>query len=133
MLDEGRGRLEADLLLGELDAEVVDGFGDDPLDHLGRQIVEADDGVEAVAELGGEGPLDRLGEGGVGHGAVAEADHGLADVAGAGVAGHDEESDGENSGYYAIHYTFLGSPIIFFEYSSFPVLSHLIGFLFILH
>ena len=62
---------------------------------LGRQVVEADYRVEAVAELGREGALDRLGEGRVGHGPVAEADDALADVAGAGVARHDEDDVAE--------------------------------------
>ena len=61
----------------------------------GRQVVEVDNGVEAVAELRGEGALDGLGEGRVGHRAVAEADEALADVAGSRVARHDEDDIAE--------------------------------------
>ena len=61
----------------------------------GRQVLEVDHGVEAVAELRGEGAIDGLGEGRVGHGAVAEADEALAHVAGSRVAGHDEDDVAE--------------------------------------
>ncbi|SBV31309.1 200 kDa antigen p200, putative (fragment) [uncultured Sphingopyxis sp.] len=52
--------LDMDVAVGELQFEFEDELVDDARDHLGRQIAEGHDRIEAVAEFGGEHALHRL-------------------------------------------------------------------------
>src|SRR3546814_3301371 len=63
---------------------------DHPSEHLGAQVGDADDGVQAVAELRREQLVDRLGVVAGAH-VAGEADGGLGHVGGAGVGGHAED------------------------------------------
>ena len=77
-------------LLFELQQEFVDNAGDDG----GAEGGEGDDGVEAVAEFGGEGFVDGL------HFVAAlafggEAECGAAEAFGTGVGGHDDDGVAE--------------------------------------
>src|SRR5581483_11599064 len=59
-LARARRDRERDALLGELIVHFLDELVDDVENHLEAQRIEGDDRVEAVAELGAEGLLDRL-------------------------------------------------------------------------
>ena len=89
-----RAQPDGDVAVGELLLKLDDEFVDHPLDDRRRERGEADRGVEAVAELRREHPLDRLLVVARALGA-GEADGRLGELGSAGVGGHDEDDVAE--------------------------------------
>ncbi len=89
------GHLQRDVLLVELERELVDLLADDVLDDRCTELVEEHHLVEPVAELGREELLHRVVDRLARHRAAAKADLRLADLAGAGVGGHDQDDVAE--------------------------------------
>src|SRR2546421_708285 len=81
----------SDVPARELRAQLGDELVHHALDALEAERLEGDRGVEAVAELGGEGPLDHAAPLAADAAALAEAHRRVAHLARAGVGGHDQD------------------------------------------